>query len=107
METIFIKRFINSQDDLPKKHGRYDTDEGSVEFDPNNKQHIDYWLLGMFWYIQPTTLAELIKEKLPSEEEIKQQGMILEGAGDRYYEGIHYSDDWIDGAKWIINKLTE
>ena len=34
-----------------------------------------------------------------TDEEIKKQGMIEEGLGDKYFVGIHYNNDWISGAK--------
>ena len=117
METIFIKRFIKTKDDLPKVTGLYhvfvkgvngirdwtynlgsDTDDSKDWMDS-----VDYWL-------QPVTLAELIKEKLPSEEQIKE----IFTTNHYHYEKGHYRRvrlDRIQGAKtiikWIINKLIE
>ena len=102
METIFIKRFIRSEADLPKVAGKYyampcfEEDLIQVEHYGNETSDL-YWSHDFDYWLQPTTLAELIKEKLPSEAIEKKAK----------YE---YPELWIafkHGAEYAINKLTE
>lgn len=107
METIYIKRFIKTEADLPKEAGSYfvklkrgdarllyfpfDGDVGYNIFKTDWMKDVEFWL-------QPTTLAELIKEKLPSEEQYKK---------DCPQELKPRIAAWIQGVKYVINKLTE
>ena len=43
--------------------------------------------------------AEIESLQKPSDGEIIKAGMESEGSGDKYFIGIHYSNDWIAGAK--------
>ena len=104
METIYIKRFII---DLPKKNGTYlcQTSKGIRYFGfyPSDTDLAEFcanhWIDNVDWYLEEITLAKLIKEKLPSNEErIKEQSEYLTDAEERAF---------FAGQKWIINKLTE
>jgi len=54
--------------------------------------------------VEQIDINDLLKEyasqnQSVSDEDIKRAGMIEEGLGDKYIKGIHYSNDWIGGAK--------
>ena len=73
METIFIKRFIKTEDDLPKENGNYivcfnkDIEYHFTSFRSFTKNQSEkLWLNCIDWYLQPTTLVELIKENTKS-----------------------------------------
>ena len=105
---IYIRRFIETEDDLPKD-GEY------AFFRDKNLKHLlwccyseklkDDYLYTYEYWLQPTTLAELIKEKLPTKDEINNYLDTNDfGYGVAY---IAQRRGASIGIKWIINKLTE
>lgn len=100
METIFIKRFIKTEADLPKEKGVYEalySDQktfGKTLYDSSPSCNI-WWTNNVYWYQKPTTLAELIKEKLKDE--------LLK------YD-IHHGNSPQDSEKWVdeyLNRIME
>ena len=70
-EQIYVKRFIHSADDLPKVNSRYSVHSRNAgENDLHDSTwmtiYSDAWIRDYDYYLQPTTLAELISEKQPS-----------------------------------------
>lgn len=60
----FIKKTINSQDDLPKESGNYFTNtyESRLSFMKDDIQNIEWWLDNVIWYLSPCPQTEeLIK----------------------------------------------
>ena len=112
---IYIKRFIKTEDDLPKKEGAYHVCDNFKLHDTylmmRTLKDDDFWFKEIHWYLQPTTLAELIKEKLPSEKEIEGEAMTYSSypaMPDGHPEfDPSQANDFDAGAKYVINKLTE
>lgn len=105
-QIIYIRKYIKTEDDLPKYddlyyvHSKVSGTLTKFSFHENK----DVWIKNIDWYLQPVTLTELIKEKLPERE--------IETIIRNYYDSdvIRFSNmvisDMIKGAKIIINKLT-
>ena len=55
------------------------------------------------WF-KVNVLTKYRQQGMPTEEEIKKEAMEQEGVGYRYSKDIHYTSDFIDGAKWMLNK---
>jgi hypothetical protein len=71
------------------------------------------------WNLDGTkTAGELTREiisiiKLPSEEEIRKESFtinppkIQNDYGNDYDDNIQYREEWVDGAKWVINRIKQ
>ena len=113
-QIIYVKRFIKTEDDLPKQVGSYfvklkrgdarllhfpfDGDVGYNIFKKDWMDSVDHWL-------QPTTLAELIKEKLPSENDTIGESLRLKEGNEGC--NAEWRGGFTTGARYVINKLTE
>ena len=109
-ETVFIKKYIKTEDDLPKEPGFY-----FVNWTPGHGHHTTMaaqyydesikalWFgKGWFdWYLQ--------EEELPTDEEIEKKAeyYATEEGGEDITPMIQQPDliAFYDGAKWAINKL--
>ena len=112
METIFIKRFIKTEDDLPKEKGVYEalySDQktfGKTLYDSSPSCNI-WWTNNVYWYQKPTTLAELIKEKLPSDKVDEWADFCAENSVSNHSERVLIKAALSLGVTYAINKLTE
>ena len=71
MEPIFIKKTIKTEENLPKKSGKYLIQSGFGEpgrdpyireFDISSPAHRKFWILHIDWYLLPEPrIVELIK----------------------------------------------
>ena len=106
-EGLFIKKYIKTEDDLPKEEGYYfvhikstsglwDGNDIFEAVDMNDPDTIEYWLNSFDWYLQPVTLEE---------SEIHREAIIFEPPMPDIYDV--YDMGFKHGVETIINKLTE
>lgn len=98
MKEYFEKVYIKTEDDLPKKNGRYlvHTKDNINEFDLHDSTVIgdlynEAWLRTYDWYLRP------VEQKLdvPTEEEIEAFA----------YKTTH--GNTVGGAKWAIDEIIK
>ena len=130
METIYIKRFIKTEADLPQsERAKYfvgvkdnlNPEDIYEWFNYKNPVMADnqaeYWVNTFGYWLQPITLAELIKEKLPSEKQItfnagaaisEKFPVFTETDAERLHNvRFSFGLGFELGAEYVINKLTE
>lgn len=103
-EPIYVKKYIKSEEDLPKKTGDFFVcDKDGISKYLHYEAHptfnsARYWLDRLDWYLQPV--------ELPSDEEIKAE---FTKESYHYEIGRHYKilKDRIFGAKWLRDKLMK
>lgn len=98
---VYVKKEINTEDDLPKEEGRYivkykdDIDHVDIaiyKFGTSYLYGSGYWLIRIDWYLQPIELD------LPDDEEIEKQARITHN--DNTYRWIYTL-----AIHWLKNKI--
>ena len=107
-------KFIRSCDDLPKQTGPYfvccKRFSYQSDYFNNDEKSKDRWMERYVWYLQETTLAELIWDKLPSEdvEEAAEDYAIMPAVDDNGFRlDKKRFEAFKSGIIYAINKLTE
>jgi hypothetical protein len=72
----------------------------------------------VFWHVlgddtDESIISELTPIELPSDEEIRKESFtinppkIQNDYGNDYDDNIQYREEWLNGAKWVINHINQ
>jgi hypothetical protein len=106
-QTVYIKKYIKTEDDLPKEVGEYKcmfsgNSFGKAMYNNDFASSSDVWWINKVdWYLQPIEQPEIIA---PTDEEIKNHIPYSDTISDaQLWKNVGF----IKGAKWAINEIIK